>query len=261
MIFPEEVDPPPAPSPGPFVLGIQRQGPSWATLHHTTAGEVGGHFPGYRKRPECYNKGRYSRTRATTPTSTGWDFRPSHSSGMLRVPTTPPPGPATRDGQVTSIWDTEATNYQERHTDDGDEHSVQPPSDKDRSPGRKDGGEEQGTQTDDQATSHQEEVRLLDTLHRGAYRPVQEGAGRNRRPPSSLGVGQERGYWEEPLPREPSRTRSTPSAGREEGRAAGRRPRPPLPRGAEGGGGAFLRPGGGPQWCCQVPHMRKGDLV
>ena len=52
------------------------------------------------------------------------------------------------------------------------------------------------------ATNHREEAQLLDTLHGGAYWPVQEGAGRNRRAPDRLGVEQERGFWEERLPRE-----------------------------------------------------------
>ena len=49
-----------------------------------------------------------------------------------------------------------------------------------------------------------EGVRLMDTLHIGAYWPVREGEDRRRRPPSRLGVEQERGFWEERLPREPS---------------------------------------------------------
>jgi hypothetical protein len=49
-----------------------------------------------------------------------------------------------------------------------------------------------------------EGVRLMDTLHLGAYWPVREGEDRRRRPPSRLGVEQERGFWEERLPREPS---------------------------------------------------------
>ena len=42
----------------------------------------------------------------------------------------------------------------------------------------------------------------MDTLHLGGYWPVQEGAERRRRPPPRLGVEQERGFWEERLPRE-----------------------------------------------------------
>ena len=45
----------------------------------------------------------------------------------------------------------------------------------------------------------------MDTLHLGDYWPVQEGAARRRRPPPRLGVEQEeqeRGYWEERLPKE-----------------------------------------------------------
>jgi hypothetical protein len=42
----------------------------------------------------------------------------------------------------------------------------------------------------------------VDTLHLGDYWPVQEGEGRRRRPPARLGVENERGYWEENLPRE-----------------------------------------------------------
>ena len=42
----------------------------------------------------------------------------------------------------------------------------------------------------------------MDTLHLGDYWPVQEGAARRRRPPPRLGVENERGYWEENLPRE-----------------------------------------------------------
>ena len=42
----------------------------------------------------------------------------------------------------------------------------------------------------------------MDTLHLGDYWPVQEGEGRRRRPPARLGVEEERGYWEENLPRE-----------------------------------------------------------
>ena len=42
----------------------------------------------------------------------------------------------------------------------------------------------------------------MDTLHLGDYWPVQEGAARRRRPPPRLGVEQERGFWEERLPRE-----------------------------------------------------------
>ena len=47
-----------------------------------------------------------------------------------------------------------------------------------------------------------EGVRLMDSLHLGGYWPVQEGAGRRRKPPPRLGVEQERGFWEERLPRE-----------------------------------------------------------
>ena len=47
-----------------------------------------------------------------------------------------------------------------------------------------------------------EGIRLMDTLHLGGYWPVQEGAERRRRPPPKLGVEQERGFWEERLPRE-----------------------------------------------------------
>jgi hypothetical protein len=64
------------------------------------------------------------------------------------------------------------------------------------------GGDEQGDQPEHKAENRQEEVRLLDRLHGGAYWPIQEGAARSRRPPSRLGVEQERGYWEEHLPRE-----------------------------------------------------------
>ena len=42
----------------------------------------------------------------------------------------------------------------------------------------------------------------MDTLHLGGYWPVEEGAGRRRRPPPRLGMENERGYWEENLPRE-----------------------------------------------------------
>ena len=42
----------------------------------------------------------------------------------------------------------------------------------------------------------------MDTLHLGGYWPVQEGAERRRRPPPKLGMEQERGFWEERLPRE-----------------------------------------------------------
>jgi hypothetical protein len=42
----------------------------------------------------------------------------------------------------------------------------------------------------------------MDTLHPGAYWPVRDGEDRGRRPPSRLGVEQERGFWEERLPRE-----------------------------------------------------------
>ena len=42
----------------------------------------------------------------------------------------------------------------------------------------------------------------MDTLHLGDYWPVREGEERRRRPPSRLGVEQERGFWEERLPRE-----------------------------------------------------------
>ena len=47
-----------------------------------------------------------------------------------------------------------------------------------------------------------EGVRLMDTLHLGGYWPVQEGAERRKKPPARLGVEQERGFWEERLPRE-----------------------------------------------------------
>ena len=47
-----------------------------------------------------------------------------------------------------------------------------------------------------------EGVRLMDTLHLGGYWPVREGEERRRRPPPRLGVEQERGFWEERLPRE-----------------------------------------------------------
>ena len=47
-----------------------------------------------------------------------------------------------------------------------------------------------------------EGVRLMDTLHLGAYWPVRDGEDRRRRPPSRLGVEEERGFWEERLPRE-----------------------------------------------------------
>ena len=122
----EEEDPPTASSQGPFVIRIQRQGPSWATLHHTTEGKLGGHFPGYRKRTERQNKGWSSRTRASTPTSTGRELRPSHNTGRLLILASPPPGPTTRNRQVTSIQDTKATNYQEGPIDEGDKHIVQP---------------------------------------------------------------------------------------------------------------------------------------
>ena len=42
----------------------------------------------------------------------------------------------------------------------------------------------------------------MDTLHLGGYWPVEEGAGRRRSPPPRLGVEEERGFWEERLPRE-----------------------------------------------------------
>ena len=47
-----------------------------------------------------------------------------------------------------------------------------------------------------------EGVRLMDSLHLGGYWPVREGTGRRRNPPPRLGVEQERGFWEERLPRE-----------------------------------------------------------
>ena len=47
-----------------------------------------------------------------------------------------------------------------------------------------------------------EGIRLVDSLHLGDYWPVKEGAKRSSRPPPRLGVEQERGYWEENLPRE-----------------------------------------------------------
>ena len=87
--------------------------------------------------------------------------------------------------------------YQEGLTSNWDKRSERPPTDEDCSLGDKGGGEEQGAQPDHQATSYQEEVRPLDTPHGGAYRPVQEGAGRNKKLPSRPRVGQEGGYWEE----------------------------------------------------------------
>ena len=42
----------------------------------------------------------------------------------------------------------------------------------------------------------------MDSLRLGGYWPVQEGVKRSSRPPPRLGVEQERGYWEENLPRE-----------------------------------------------------------
>ena len=42
----------------------------------------------------------------------------------------------------------------------------------------------------------------MDTLHLGGYWPVRDGEDRRRRPPLRLGVEQERGFWEEKLPRE-----------------------------------------------------------
>ena len=50
--------------------------------------------------------------------------------------------------------------------------------------------------------AEQEGARLLDTLHLGGYWPVEEGVDRRRKPPARLGVEQERGFWEERLPRE-----------------------------------------------------------
>ena len=50
--------------------------------------------------------------------------------------------------------------------------------------------------------AEQEGARLLDTLHLGGYWPVEEGVERRRKPPARLGVEQERGFWEERLPRE-----------------------------------------------------------
>ena len=49
-----------------------------------------------------------------------------------------------------------------------------------------------------------EAIRLMDMLHLGDYWPVVEGTARRRRPPPRLGVEheQERGDWEERLPRE-----------------------------------------------------------
>ena len=47
-----------------------------------------------------------------------------------------------------------------------------------------------------------EAIRLMDTLHLGNFWLVREGEERRRRPPSRLGVEQERGFWEERLPRE-----------------------------------------------------------
>ena len=61
---------------------------------------------------------------------------------------------------------------------------------------------ELGDQPHHQATNHPDKVRLLDSLHGGAYWPLQEGVGRNRRPLPHLGVELERGYWEEHLLRE-----------------------------------------------------------
>ena len=150
----EKEDPPPAPSPGPFVLGIQHQGPSWATLPHTTRGETGGHFLRRRKWPEHQNGGRTSRARVSASTDTVWDFMPRHSSGRPRIPAAPPPGPAAHNGQTTSTQGTEATNYQEGPTDDRDERSERPLTDEDCSPVREGGGEEQGDQPDHQARSH-----------------------------------------------------------------------------------------------------------
>ena len=47
-----------------------------------------------------------------------------------------------------------------------------------------------------------EGIRLVDSLHLGDYWPVKEGVKRSSRPPPRLGVEQEKGYWEEYLPRE-----------------------------------------------------------
>ena len=47
-----------------------------------------------------------------------------------------------------------------------------------------------------------EAIRLMDNLHLGNFWPVREGEERRRRPPARLGVEQERGFWEERLPRE-----------------------------------------------------------
>ena len=47
-----------------------------------------------------------------------------------------------------------------------------------------------------------EAIKLIDNLHLGGYWPVGEQATRSRRPPPRLGVEEERGYWEDYLPRE-----------------------------------------------------------
>ena len=126
----KERDPPLAPSPEPFVPGIQHQG-----QRDRLNEEPGEGMPQCSK---CNNNVCWCKdTRqpvddtASTPTSTGRKFRPSHCRGRLRVPAAPPPSPATHDGQLTSIQVTEATNYQEGPTDDGDEHSERPPTDED----------------------------------------------------------------------------------------------------------------------------------
>ena len=47
-----------------------------------------------------------------------------------------------------------------------------------------------------------EAIKLIDNLHLGGYWPVGDQATRSRRPPPRLGVEEERGYWEDNLPRE-----------------------------------------------------------
>ena len=65
--------------------------------------------------------------------------------------------------------------------------------------------EEEGQEKEGrQGGAELEAIRLMDMLHLGGYWPVEEGAAWRRRPPPRLGVEQEqeRGFWEERLPRE-----------------------------------------------------------
>ena len=182
-----------------------------------------GHFPRHRERPGQQDGGRSSRTGVSTPTSAGREFRPSDSRGRPCIPAAPPPSPAARDGQATAIKGTKATSYQEGPTDHGDAHSGPPLT---RSTPRAGKGEEKTRETS-LITSPTAAER------RSGYWTLctEEPTGQYRKEQADTGGHLPAWEWDR---RGPLGGALTQGVGREEGRAAGMRLQPPLPRGAEG---------------------------